>query len=104
MVTKATSKVIKTERYTLRLKASERLLVEQAAKAAGVTVAEFWGGVTEAVAVVILQNKQMLPEYLTSNELKYELGQAVIQALARGIVLKQAEEESSKTSEEEVPF
>lgn len=98
------TKVTRTERYTLRLKASERLLVEQAAQAAGVTVAEFWSGVTEAVAVVILQNKQELPGYLSSSDLQYDLGRAVIQALAKGIVLKQVEEASSKTSEEEVPF
>ena len=50
--------VAKTEVYNLRLKASEKLLIQQAAQAAGLGTAEYFSNVLQAVSYAVLKYEE----------------------------------------------
>lgn len=83
--------VPKSELYQIRLKASEKQLIQQAAQAAGLGTAEYWSSVIQAVSYTILRYEgELSPEYRKAFE--EMLGAQVASIVFPGMVTQEKPE------------
>ena len=90
--------VSKTELYQIRLKASEKLLIQEAAARAGMGTAEYWSGVIQAVSYVLMKYE---PEaVIMKEELEKLLGASVASIVWPGLGYHAPEAKEKKSENE----
>jgi len=81
--------VPKSETYNIRLKASEKQLIQQAAERAGLGTAEYWSEVLQAVSYTILRYEEN--ELIPKEEFEKMVGAQVASIVWAGMVIKPEE-------------